>query len=530
MPIQDYQSWQRGSIESVYQEIRLAGNFNGKGNWIFGVNYEHDDSYDSFLQSYNASTASPTLFFFDNSAAANAALANPGGAPAVVAPGVTAFALGPTKPTDRQDTDTYAVYGDAQYPILDNLTFEAGIRFTQENKTGAVCGDDGGDGSWAIIAQALQAAQGSTNPVLSPPGTCASTGPASNNFNSPPNGGLFVGYLDQNNVSWRTSLNWKVQPDTLLYVTVSKGWKGGSFPTVALSTFKQAHPVTQESLQAYEVGVKTTQFDHQVTANAAFFYYDYTNKQILGAISDVLFGALPSLVNVPQSHVIGFEASGSYIPEWLKGFTLTPAVSYQYSEVDTSSKNTCAPPPAQSIPGVPGLVNCIPGHYYGFDAFNQYADFTHENFPDAPRWQVSVDGEYDWKIFDDMTAFVGFNLSYTSDTSTFFVNRTPTPAFLSTSGTSVPNFVCFVNAAGACVPEPVGPLPTNHPNDKLAIPGYTLLDLRAGVTRGDWQFQIWGRNVANTYYWTAADHVNDVLLRYTGMPATYGFTLSYRYR
>jgi iron complex outermembrane recepter protein len=530
MPIQDYQSYQRGHIGTVYQEFRLSGKFNGKGNWIFGLNYEHDSTWDSFLQTYNSSTASPTLFYYQTSALP--ILSNPGGAPLIFDPanGVIALALGPTRPTDQQDTDTYAVYGNAEYPILDNLLFHAGVRFTQENKTGGVCGNDGGDGSWAFVAFNLQAAQGSTHPVLSPPGTCASTGPASNNFNSPKGGGLFVNYLDQNNVSWRTGLDWKLNKDTLLYVSVSKGWKGGSFPTVALATFTQAHPVTQEALQAYEVGFKTSLLDHTLTANGALFYYDYTNKQILGAVSDQLFGALPSLVNVPASHVEGFELSGAYAPDWLKGLTVTPAVSYQFSQVDTSSRNKCAPPPAQSIPGVPGLVNCIPGHYYGFDAFNEYADFTNESFPDAPRWQVSVDAEYDWKIFDDITAYFGVNLSYTSDSNTFFVNRTPTPAFLSTSGTSVPNFVCYVDAAGACTGAPVGPMPTNHPNDKLAIPGYTLVDLRAGIIKGDWQFQVWGRNIADTYYWTAADHVNDVLLRYTGMPATYGVTFTYRYR
>jgi iron complex outermembrane recepter protein len=529
LPIQDYQSYQRGHISTVYQEFRLAGKFDGKGDWIFGVNYEHDATWDSFLQTYNASTASPTLFFFLPSALP--ILANPGGAAAINQPqnGVIAFALGPTRPTDRQDTDTYAAYANADYPILDNLIFHAGIRFTQENKTGAVCGLDGGDGSWALVAEALQAAEGSTHPVLSPAGTCASTGPASANFNSPAGGGLFVGYLDQNNVSWRTGLDWKVDKDILLYFNVSKGWKGGSFPTVALSTFTQSHPVTQESLQAYEVGFKSSWLDHQLTADGAFFYYDYTNKQILGAVSDQLFGALPSLVNVPQSHVEGFELSGAWAPDMIKGLTVTPAVSYQFSQVDSSSKNTCAPPPAQLIPGVPGLVNCIPGHYYGFDAFNEYADFTHESFPDAPRWQVSVDAEYDWKFRDDITAYIGANLSYTSDTHTFFYNRSPTPAFSSSTGTSVPNFVCFVDATGACTPGPVGPSPTNHPNDPLAIPGYTLIDLRAGIIKGDWQFQVWGRNVGNTYYWTAADHVNDVLLRYTGMPATYGVTFTYRY-
>ena len=50
------------------------------------------------------------------------------------------------------------------------------------------------------------------------------------------------------------------------------------------------------------------------------------------------------------------------------------------------------------------------------------------------------------------------------------------------------------------------------------------------VLRIDWRVQVWGRNVTNEWYWTAADRVNDTILRYTGMPTTYGVTLSYRFR
>jgi outer membrane receptor protein involved in Fe transport len=62
----------------------------------------------------------------------------------------------------------------------------------------------------------------------------------------------------------------------------------------------------------------------------------------------------------------------------------------------------------------------------------------------------------------------------------------------------------------------------------LNIAPHALLDLRVGVENDSWRFQLFGRNVTDEYYWTGAAHVNDVLYRYTGMPATYGFTLTYR--
>ena len=50
-----------------------------------------------------------------------------------------------------------------------------------------------------------------------------------------------------------------------------------------------------------------------------------------------------------------------------------------------------------------------------------------------------------------------------------------------------------------------------------------------GVDAGAWRLQGWVRNATDKYYWTTAVHVNDVLLRYAGMPRTYGVTFTYRY-
>jgi len=565
MDIQDYESLQHGKITSVYQELRLAGKFADKGNWIVGANFEHDHTWDSFLQTYNASSAVPTMFLnpnflgicltsptfcpitvdATNKTGTTLTFPSLGGGPANVVPpggllpigfGNSAVLLGPTRPEDVQTTDTYAVYANAEYPVLKDLTVLAGIRFTQENKTGGVCGDDGGDGDWAEVAYTLQAfyLPPSTSPAASPPGTCASTG-LGPTYNSPPGGGLIYSKLDQNNVSWHVGLNWTGIEGTLLYANISQGWKGGSYPTVALASYVQTAPVVQEGLLAYEVGFKSTLFERQLQLNGAFFYYDYTDKQILGAIADPVYGSLPALVNVPKSHVTGFEFSGAYAPDWLRGLVISASVSYQDSRVDKSSKNSCAPPPAQdpsvaSSANNPNLINCVAGNFYGFDAFGEYANFTGEHFPSAPELQAHLDAEYDWKIFNNITAFAGVSVAYTSSTNTFFVNPSPIPAY-SNVGANGPDssFGGYVTCAGVASPTPVGPCPTNHPNNPLSVPAYTLIDLRLGVEKNNWSFQIWGRNVANTYYWTGAYHVNDVLLRYTGMPATWGATLNYKF-
>jgi iron complex outermembrane recepter protein len=506
MPIQDFQSYQRGNINSTFQELRIAGKWAGKGSWLVGANYEYDKTFDRFLQTYNAAGVSPTLLAY-NPLYYNELLGGSPTSPVFSShdkPGgsVLALALGPTNPEDLQKTTTYAVYANGEYPILENLSLQEGVRFTQENKYGAVCGNDGGDGTWSALAYTIQEAflqQAGMSPSLgrlAAPGACASVGYPQNNYN-PPSVGLLTSNLNQNNVSWRSGLNFKLTPNNLLYLNVSKGYKGGSYPTVALSTYAQAHPVVQESLLAYEAGFKSTLFDRQLQVNGAGFYYDYTNKQILGALPDPLVGSLPALVNVPKSHVVGFELSSTYIPKWLQGLTISPAVSYQHTSIDRSSKNVCTALVVATLTAQG--QTCIPGNFYNYDPYSAFADFTHEKFPSTPEWQASVDAEYDWKI-RDMTVFIGANAQYTSQTNSFFVNRTP--------------------------PQPVGGQNLNDPN---YVQAYTLVDLRAGIQRGDWRFQLWGRNVTNTYYWTSAARTWDVLLRYTGMPATYGFTTSWQF-
>ena len=67
-----------------------------------------------------------------------------------------------------------------------------------------------------------------------------------------------------------------------------------------------------------------------------------------------------------------------------------------------------------------------------------------------------------------------------------------------------------------------------HGDTDLPINSRTLVDLRAGIQFGDWRIWAWGQNVTDKHYWNQVAHVNDVMLRFTGMPETYGLTVSFR--
>ncbi|MFN2169356.1 MAG: hypothetical protein ACK2U9_24245, partial [Anaerolineae bacterium] len=105
--------------------------------------------------------------------------------------------------------------------------------------------------------------------------------------------------------------------------------------------------------------------------------------------------------------------------------------------------------------------------------------------------------------------FVGANVNYQSETKSFFYDKCEDPT-------------------KACTPE-VHPFLVG--DYRMIINERALVDLRAGVESetGGWRVWAWGRNVTGKHYWNQSVHVNDVILRYTGMPATYGVTASFRF-
>lgn len=100
------------------------------------------------------------------------------------------------------------------------------------------------------------------------------------------------------------------------------------------------------------------------------------------------------------------------------------------------------------------------------------------------------DGEYEFAASATLNAFLGANLAYRSKSRTYFGFD--------------PNY---------------------------AISGYTLVDLRVGIeTRDDrYRLQIYGRNVFNKFYVLTAQGQGDSVTRITGMPATYGLSVTARY-
>lgn len=415
-----------GDVYSLSQELRLTGRANERLRWMVGANYQRDRSReDQESRDVHTSNSQLPTGTFDAINAIN-----------------------------NQDVRTKAAFASLDYDLVPDLTAQVSARYTDQRRSFEGCTADDGDGQLARVfglafGNALQ------------PGDCITMyGPPSPTpFKTT---GLFHENLNQDNVSWRTSLNWKPTGDVLIYGNVTKGYKAGGFPTLPSVFTIEVKPVTQESILAYETGFKVSALERRLQLSGAIFYYDYKDKQIVGFLLVPPFGNLSALVSLPKSRIEGGELELTWRPTG--GLRITAGATYVDSRVLSDPANA-------------------------FNAYGVPTSFIGEQFPNTPRWQGVLDIEERFALGAGLTGFVGGVLS----------GRSSSPAALG----DTPGF---------------------------SIWGYTLLDLRAGVEKGAWAVQLWGRNVTNKYYITNVARVSDTNTYFTGMPATFGVTASYRFK
>ncbi|MBL8558775.1 MAG: TonB-dependent receptor [Hyphomonadaceae bacterium] len=335
-----------GDIESVSEELRLAGDFD-RGHFVVGATYAKDVVEEiGFL---NETQSTVAIAF---------------------TPPLNTF-----RDESHQDITTWALFASGEISLTDSLSVYGGLRYTEMKNDFNGCTSDTGDGVAAASFGALLGA-------VIPAGACVT---ADATFTP----GRVFDRLEENNVSWRVGMEWNPAERMMLYANASRGYKAGSFPTLAATVASQLTPATQESVVAYEAGFKTTLFERTLQLNGAVFRYDYSDKQILGKVSDPFLGPLLRLVNVPNSEINGVELQVDWAP--IGGLKISAGGSYIDSEILDNFTN--------------------------FDPNGVLKNFGGESFPNTPEWQFVADGSYTWSASERFDAFVGGNLSYQGETN-----------------------------------------------------------------------------------------------------------------
>ena len=307
--------------EQYTQELRLASTKIDRFNWILGAYYFEESLFSGSVQrrdkvpgasSTNTTGSSP--FSFD----------------------ITDF---------DQTTHSWATFANGTYRLTDQWSITGGVRYSVESK------------DYDLSYQAA-------------PSTASFTGIAQwwlpggvSALNAPT---LSTQSKSWNEVTYDVTPQFRINDNANLYLRYSHGFRAGGFVVSPTNTITTINP---ETLNAYELGLKTQWLEGRLTANAAIFDYDY---------KDIIVGVLLPVPGTNSTLQVQENAGAGYS----RGAELELAYNL--------SRNL----------RVGGSFGYLDTKYtkYSSTASGQAIDAEGNRFTRAPKYSQTLDAEYRYPL------------------------------------------------------------------------------------------------------------------------------------
>ena len=257
-----------------------------------------------------------------------------------------------------QEHEAWALFGQIDFNLSDQLALSAGLRYTDESKdldgtfdNAGVFGPPLGDlnqmgASLVFLGQTLGALQGQPLDPARLPALLQVIGPHLNRL-SPlfaPGWGYYLlpilsprpgvdETLRDDQITWNAKLSWFPDPDTMVYASYATGFKSGGTNT------DRVHPAFSqlfdaETLDTFELGVKTELPQQRLRANLALHYTTVDDFQ-----SIAFTGTGFNLSNAGKLESWGGELELTWQP--LSNLLLSGAYVYNEAKYDSFEGASC---------------------------------------------------------------------------------------------------------------------------------------------------------------------------------------------
>lgn len=211
------------------------------------------------------------------------------------------------------------------------------------------------------------------------------------------------------NLSGRVTLSYKIDEQVMVYASANRGYKGGEF-NFGSDTPATAGFVDPETVDAFELGIKSQWFDRRLRFNAAAFYYRYKDKQ------ETLFDTGTATLSNADARVKGMEVELTAVP--VQGLTLNAGLSLldaKYTDFPACQPNGAACDGNRLSDSPKSTLNLLAK--YDFDlggrtasiqgsgnwTAQRYFDFRNVNYiSDDGYWLFDARASYE--LMDNLTA------------------------------------------------------------------------------------------------------------------------------
>ena len=354
-----------------------------------------------------------------------------------------------------------AAFGKATWHVTDRFSVQPGLRVNYDKKDGSyVSTVTTGSGQLLSCTAAAQAASSITRDQ------CGVLAPQS-----------YQPSFDDWNVSGDLTLAYDLSDEVHGYATYARSFKSGGINLSGLPLDTQNNPVLAastvkpETVNHYELGLKTQFLDRRATVNLAAFWTEIDDYQ--ATVTNNQIGVLRGyLANADKVRVKGVEVDAALRP--------TARLNLYANAAYTDAKYARfvdAPCPPELSGGASSPANC---------------DISGQILPGISKWAFSYGGEYNLPatVFgNDGQLYAGIDGSYRSKFS-------------------------------------------SNPSRSIStdINGYALTNFRVGFRKdGSWNAFAWLRNAFDTNYYellATQSGSTGLVVGQPGDPRTYGLTLS----
>jgi iron complex outermembrane receptor protein len=315
-------------FKQVSQELRLAGK-DGPLDWLVGGFFSSEiltsntaiyagDDFDLYLSGLSSAAVGPPNFLLTTGLTGKP----PG---SLFIPGVSGEA-----DWYHETSKSYAFFTNETYNITQGLDLTAGLRFTSTKKTADsnYVSPDGGSACGQLLANPAI-----TGDLASPENQFLIALGCATPFNPFFAGKSTVQSLSEGNVEGTVKLAYHFADGVMSYVSWANGYKAGGFNLARVTAgltgvapnFDTEFP--RESVESYELGLKSELADRTVRLNAAVFDQQYTNFQLN------TYTGLQFVV----STVRRVESKGAEVnTDWatpLSGLSLSGGVVYAFTNI-----------------------------------------------------------------------------------------------------------------------------------------------------------------------------------------------------
>jgi len=228
---------------------------------------------------------------------------------------------------NKQDRESWAIYGEANYELTETLNLTLGLRYsddTLEYSEGRSVFYDAA-GTPRMIAVSDFPGPYFLQPVCHIDGSnCIPTEILNGGAPLP---GDLTRDGGSDSISGRVILDWHATDNTMFYGSYSRGYRAGTMNGLSYASAQQVYFVPEEEVDAYELGFKSRMMDDRLQLNGSLFWYDYTGQQ--GQVVDSTATAF--LVSL-DGEILGAELDAQFAAT--DTLTLTAALGVLDTEYD----------------------------------------------------------------------------------------------------------------------------------------------------------------------------------------------------